>query len=119
MQSAGRFTGNEQIPHIGFAVDIDLQSDLVMVVLYNEVTGGLAHAGSMPRLTDPQSPGKRPIRHIEFQFAEGSDLEKWYSHYRLEVPEVTLKVPDGAAHERYHRGVDSSVAAQSPVTVGD
>jgi hypothetical protein len=101
------------------ALDIDLSDDLVMVVLNNEVAGGLAHAGSMPRLTDDQKPGKRPIRHIEFQFADGGDLQKWYQHYRLGVPEVTLSVPDGAAGERYHRGVDSPVAAQSPVSVGD
>ncbi|MEN3308474.1 MAG: hypothetical protein V7603_4676 [Micromonosporaceae bacterium] len=101
------------------AVDVDLQNDLVMVVLNNEVTGGLAHAGSMPHLADPRQPGKRPIRHIEFQFAEGADLAKWYRHYRLSVPEVTLNVPDAAAHERYHRGVDSSVVAERPVNVGD
>jgi hypothetical protein len=103
------------------AVDVDLDNDLVMIVLFNEVSGGLAHAGSMPQLADSQKPGKRPIRHIEFQFADGSDLEKWYRHYNLAIPEVTMNVPDAEAREfgRYHRGVDSPVLAQSPVTVGD
>ncbi|MFL6129252.1 MAG: hypothetical protein ACJ73E_09325 [Mycobacteriales bacterium] len=98
-------------------VDVDLQHDLVMVVLDNEVSGGLAHAGSMPRLTDPAEPGTRPIRHLEFQFPDGSDLERWYRHYRLGIPQVTLEVPDAAAHQRYHRGVDSSLPAQRPATV--
>ena len=98
-------------------VDVDLQHDLVMVVLDNEVGGGLAHAGSMPRLTDPARPGTRPIRHLEFQFPDGSDLQRWYRHYGLGTPQVTLEVPDAAAHERYHRGVDSSLPAQRPVTV--
>jgi hypothetical protein len=101
------------------AVDIDLHDDLVMIVLYNEVSGGLAHAGSRPRLADQQQPGKRPIRHIEFQFADGADLEKWYHHYRLGIPEITANVPGSAAHERYHGGIESSVEAQSPVAVGN
>jgi hypothetical protein len=103
------------------AVDVDLANDLVMIVLFNEVAGGLAHAGSAPQLADPQNPGKRPIRHIEFQFADGADLQKWYTHYRLDMPEVTMNVPDASSHEheRYHRGVESVVAAQSPVSVGD
>jgi hypothetical protein len=101
------------------AVDIDLHDDLVMIVLYNEVSGGLAHAGSRPQLTDEQQPGKRPIRHIEFQFADGADLQKWYQHYRLGIPEITVNVPGSAEHERYHGGIESSVEAQSPVTVGN
>ena len=103
------------------AVDVDLQNDMIMIVLNNEVAGGLAHAGSMPQLADPAKPGKRPLRHIEFQFADGADLNTWYRHYRLDIPEVKLSVPDAetAEHERYHRGVGIALAAQSPVTVGD
>ncbi|ARF73140.1 hypothetical protein B7C62_13335 [Kitasatospora albolonga] len=87
------------------AVDADLSADLVMVVLLNEVEGGLAHAGSEPRPADPTRPARRPIRHLEYQFAEGVELAKWYRHYRLEIPQPSLQVPDEAARERYHRGV--------------
>jgi hypothetical protein len=89
------------------AVPADLSQDMILVVLNNEVAGGLAHAGSAPRLADPARPGKRPLRHIEFQFAEGADLNRWYRHYRLDIPEVRVSVPDPgtAEHERYHRGV--------------
>lgn len=99
------------------AVDVDLSNDMVMVVLDNEVAGGFAHAGSAPRLTDPAKPGKRPLRHIELQFADGRNLDNWYRHYRLPMPEVNVKAADANTpdHDRYHRGVDAELAAQSPV----
>lgn len=87
------------------AVDVDLSADVVMVVLLNEVDGGLAHAGSEPRAADPAAPARRPIRHLEYQFAEGVELAKWYQHYGLEVPRPGSQVPDEAARERYHRGI--------------
>jgi hypothetical protein len=103
------------------AVDVDLRSDMILVVLNNEVAGGLAHAGSTPRLADPAKPGKRPLRHIEFQFADGADLNKWYRYYRLDIPEVKLSVPgaETAEHERYHRGVGIELATQAPASVSD
>lgn len=91
------------------ALEIDLTDDMVMVVLNNEVSGGLAHAGSTPRLADSAKPGKRPIRHIELQFTNGENLDKWYAHYRLDMPEVEVVAPeaDTADHDRYHSGVDA------------
>jgi hypothetical protein len=88
-------------------VEADLDADLVLVILLNEVEGGLAHAGSAPRATDPEQPSKRPIRHVEYQFGDGAELTKWFTHYRLELPEVSLEVPDEAAQLRYHRGVEA------------
>lgn len=98
------------------AVDVDLHHDMVMVVLNNEVDGGLAHAGSMPTLADPAKPGKRPLRHIELQFEDGQNLNNWYRHYRLDMPEVNVTVPDvnTSDHDRYHRGVDGALAVQGP-----
>lgn len=103
------------------AVDVDLLGDMVMVVLDNEVSGGLAHAGSTPRLADPAKPGRRPLRHIELQFEDGENLNTWYRHYRLDMPEVKVVVPEAetAEHDRYHRGVDADLTGQSPVSVGD
>ncbi|GAB2668435.1 hypothetical protein [Nocardia goodfellowii] len=100
-------------------VDADLIDDMIMVVLNNEVSGGLAHAGSAPRLTDPAEPGKRPLRHIELQFTDDSNLTNWYSHYRLAMPEVKVTVPDAHTpdHERYHVGVDARVGVRP--TAGD
>lgn len=98
------------------AVDVDLLNEMVMVVLNNEVDGGLAHAGSMPSLADPAKPGKRPLRHIELQFEDGQNLINWYRHYRLDMPEVNVKAPEvnTADHDRYHRGVDNALVAQGP-----
>ncbi|MDQ0993874.1 hypothetical protein [Streptomyces sp. V3I7] len=100
------------------ALDVDLQNDMVMVVLNNEVAGGLAHAGSAPYLTDAGKPGKRPLRHIELQFTDGENLNTWYRHYRLAMPEVNMQVPgnDTADHSRYHLGVGATPAAQVPTT---
>jgi hypothetical protein len=97
------------------AVDIDLRDDVILVVLNNEVAGGLAHAGSAPELADPAKPGRRPLRHIEFQFPDGECLRQWYRHYRLDVPVVKLSAPepDTAEHERYHRGVSVARATQA------
>ncbi|MFI2369937.1 hypothetical protein [Streptomyces sp. NPDC018833] len=102
------------------AVDVDLINDMVMVVLNNEVAGGLAHAGSTPRLVDPAKPGKRPLRHIELQFEDGQNLNNWYRHYRLAMPEVKVQVPEANTpdHDRYHQGVSAELAAQSPATLG-
>lgn len=90
------------------AVDIDLLGDMILVVLNNEVADGLAHAGSAPELADPAKPGKRPLRHLEFQFPASEFLSTWYRHYRLDFPVVKLAAPDAetAEYERYHRGVD-------------
>ncbi|WP_378729912.1 hypothetical protein [Nocardia brasiliensis] len=92
-------------------VDADLIDDMIMVVLNNEVSGGLAHAGSTPRLADPTKPGKRPLRHIELQFADDQNLRNWYSHYRLDMPQVKVTVPDEHTpdHDRYHVGVDAAL----------
>ncbi|MFC7813296.1 MULTISPECIES: hypothetical protein [unclassified Streptomyces] len=102
-------------------VDSDLLDDMIMVVLNNEVDGGLAHAGSAPWLIDPDKPGKRPLRHMELQFADGQNLSNWYRHYRLGMPEVNVKVPEvnTSDHDRYHRGVDAVLAAQGPSARGN
>lgn len=102
-------------------VDCDLLNDMIMVVLNNEVDGGLAHAGSTPRLIDSDKPGKRPLRHMELQFADGQNLNNWYRHYRLDMPEVNVKVPEvhTSDHDRYHRGVDAVLAAQGPSARGN
>jgi hypothetical protein len=96
------------------AVDVDLTDDMIMVVLNNEVSGGLAHAGTTPSLTNPAEPGKRPLRHIELQFADGQNLNNWYRHYRLSMPEVTMKVPEAntSDHDRYHLGVGNAPVSQ-------
>lgn len=98
------------------AVNVNLLDDMILVVLNNEVAGGLAHAGTTPELADPGKPGKRPLRHIEFQFPDSEFLNTWYRHYRLDIPVVKMSVPDveTAEHERYHGGVKAVLATQAP-----
>ncbi|MER7754725.1 hypothetical protein [Kitasatospora sp. NPDC097643] len=93
------------------ALEVDLSADLAMVVLLNEVDGGLAHAGSEPRPVDASRPSRRPIRHLEYQFAEGVELAKWFTHYGLETPAPIMHAPDEASRERYHRGIAPVEAA--------
>lgn len=103
------------------AVNVNLLDDMILVVLNNEVAGGLAHAGTMPELADPAMPGERPLRHIEFQFPDSEFLNTWYRHYHLDIPVVKMSVPDveTAEHERYHRGVKAVLAVQAPSTSTD
>ena len=112
-----RYAGRILAGH-AVAVDAGLPDDMIMVVLNNEVAGGLAHAGSAPGLADPARPGKRPLRHVEFQFPDGEFLNAWYRHYRLGIPEVKLSVPgvDTPEYRRYHRGVDLALVARAPLT---
>ncbi|PCE31253.1 hypothetical protein [Burkholderia ubonensis] len=90
------------LEHYSIVVRQDLQRDIVMLVLFNEVNGGVAHAATTPSLTDAQRPGKRPIRHIEYQFADTSSLARWYDFYRLQTVTATPAVASNVA--RYHRG---------------
>ncbi len=100
------------------AVNVNLLDDMILVVLNNEVAGGLAHAGTTPELADPAKPGKRPLRHMEFQFPDSEFLSRWYRHYRLGIPVVKVSVPEveTAEHERYHSGVRAVLATQAPST---
>lgn len=71
---------------VGF--DIDLEGDVVMIMLLNEVTGGVAHAATPPRKIDESKPALRPIRHIEFQHHNPDHYQAWYDHYGLELKEA-------------------------------
>ncbi|RKG85411.1 hypothetical protein D7W82_19620 [Corallococcus sp. CA049B] len=72
-----------------FALKLDLENDIVMIVLHNEVVGGLAHAATQPSLTDASKAAKRPIRHVEFQVAGTDDLRRWYDYYGLSLEKAT------------------------------
>jgi hypothetical protein len=71
------------------AFDLPLDSDMAMVMLFNEIAGGLAHGATPPCKLDPSRPARRPIRHYEYQFGREEHYEQWYAHY--EVPMVTAR----------------------------
>ncbi|MEE9453257.1 MAG: hypothetical protein V3V13_02580 [Paracoccaceae bacterium] len=72
-----------------FGIKLDFTDDLVMVALFNEVVGGVAHAATPPGKTDASKTAKRPIRHIEYQFADAGSLKLWYDFYGLDLDKAT------------------------------
>jgi hypothetical protein len=86
------------------ALDLDLSGDLAMIVLFNEVVGGVAHAATQPTLADPSKPARRPIRHIEYQFANADDLGAWYDYYGLTLTKATDHKDDAEHVRRYNLG---------------
>jgi hypothetical protein len=90
------------------ALELDLQHDLVMIVLFNEVVGGVAHASTQPVASDPAKPSRRPIRHIEYQFGSADDLGAWYDYYDLTLTKATDHKDDPEHVRRYNLGEQSA-----------
>jgi hypothetical protein len=93
----------EILTSYSFALKLDLENDVVMIVLHNEVVGGLAHAATQPVLTDAGRGARRPIRHVEYQVASADDLKRWYDYYGLALSKADDHKGDVNA-SRYHRG---------------
>ncbi|MDD3266388.1 MAG: hypothetical protein PHC75_04315 [Burkholderiales bacterium] len=74
---------NDILNDYSFGLDIDLTNDLIMIALYNEIIGGVAHAATQPLKQTPSENARRPIRHIEYTFKNMEDLNKWYKKYNL------------------------------------
>ena len=89
-----------------FALDVDLEHDVVAIVLFNEVIGGVAHAATPPERVDASLPARRPIRHVEFQVATTEDLKAWYDFYGLGLTKAVdnQAVAGDTMFRRYHRG---------------
>ncbi len=94
---------------------LDQENDVIMIVLHNEVIGGVAHAATNPVKIDDSKPARRPIRHVEYQFANADDLKTWYDHYKLLLEKATdsknTKVELGLDeyHNLKHRPFDNFV----------
>jgi hypothetical protein len=91
----------EILDDYSFGLDINLENDLVMIVLYNEVIGGVAHAATQPFKREENKESMRPIRHLEYQFNNGDDLAKWYKSYKL-----VLSPAGNSNHETPASGLD-------------
>lgn len=94
---------DEILSSYSFALDAVLEEDVVMVVLFNEVDGGLAHAATRPEPRDPTQPALRPITHLEFQVPTAADLERWYEFYGLRMPKASDH-DNALTPPRYHQG---------------
>lgn len=86
-----------------FALKLDLENDVVMIVLHNEVVGGLAHAATQPSRIDAGRGARRPIRHVEYQVAGAEELKRWYDYYGLTL-EKAEDHKEEANVSRYLRG---------------
>jgi hypothetical protein len=93
----------ELLSSYSFALKLDLENDVVMIVLHNEVTGGIAHAATQPVLVEAGRRARRPIRHIEYQVAGADDLKRWYDYYGLTLLKADDHQGDTTA-SHYHRG---------------
>jgi hypothetical protein len=91
----------EILDHYSFGLDINLDDDLVMIVLHNEIRGGVAHAATQPFARNEKEDTNRPIRHLEYQFNNIDDLSKWYESYHL-----TLLTAGNSSHHSPASGLD-------------
>jgi hypothetical protein len=73
------------LDNYSFGLKIDQANDVFMIVLYNEVKGGLAHAATRPAKIDENKPAARPIRHVEYQCKDADHLKIWYDYYHLSL----------------------------------
>jgi hypothetical protein len=69
------------------ALEIDIETDIIIIMLLNEIAYGLAHGATPPAKRDSTKPARRPLRHFEYQFSDDQDYVTWYDHYR--IPMVT------------------------------
>ncbi|WP_404368860.1 hypothetical protein AB5I39_15590 [Sphingomonas sp. MMS24-J45] len=70
-------------------LDIDIDTDMIAILLLNEVAFGVAHGATAPYRIDESRPARRPLRHFEYQFEAEDDYVTWYGHY--DVPMVEAK----------------------------
>ena len=71
--------------HYSFGLHLNLDSDIVIVMLLNEIDFGVAHGATNPWKAVEDAPARRPIRHFEYQYAEEEHYGEWYAHYGLEM----------------------------------
>jgi len=68
-----------------FTAELDMEHDMVLTIICNEVTGGVAHAGTTPYKKNSELPALRPIRHIEYQYTNPDHYQPWYDYYDLHL----------------------------------
>ena len=79
----------ELMEDYSFALPLDQENDPFMIILHNEVIGGVAHAATTPKKKDNTKQALRPLRHIEHQVASSEDLQKWYDFYGLTLEKAS------------------------------
>jgi len=75
----------EILESYSYGLPFDLSKDMIIIMLYNEVVGGMAHAGTPPLKKDENAPALRPITHMEYQMGTFDNLRKWFDYYSLDL----------------------------------
>ena len=66
-----------------FGLHINLDTDIIIIILLNEIDFGIAHGATSPYKQLADKPARRPIRHFEYLYAEEDHYGEWYQHYDL------------------------------------
>ncbi len=77
------------------ALLFDMRDDMIMSILFNEVSGGVAHGATRPQKIDINKVASRPIRHIEFQFSNPKNYKDWYEYYNLRLDKANNVEDEG------------------------
>lgn len=68
-----------------FGLQLNLDTDIIIVILLNEIDFGVAHGATDPYKPLAAEPARRPIRHFEYQYAEECHYDEWYGYYGLDL----------------------------------
>lgn len=66
-----------------FCLKMNLDTDVVMVMLSNEVEFGVAHGATDPTRTVADQESLRPIRHFEYQYEKEEHYAEWLEYYNV------------------------------------
>jgi hypothetical protein len=78
----------ELLSEYAFCLKVDLDTDMVMIMLSNEIEFGVAHGATDPRKRVDGQDSARPIRHYEYQYHEEDHYAEWLSYYAIAQSEI-------------------------------
>jgi hypothetical protein len=79
---------DELLENYSYALELDMTTDMVIVMLLNEIAFGVAHGATDPWQLDRTKPSRRPIRHIEYQYQSEEHYGEWYEHYSVAMAQA-------------------------------
>jgi hypothetical protein len=76
---------DELLADYSFALQLDLDGDIAMLMLLNEVAYGVGHGATDPVKKVADQPARRPLRHQEMQYLAEEHYPEWYAAYGLQM----------------------------------
>lgn len=86
------------------ALDIGLDTDMIVIMTLNEIAHGVAHGATTPYKRDATKPARRPLRHFEYQFGDEQDYVDWYGHYRIPMVHANHYAGENLSLDYYEPG---------------